>query len=118
MKSAQVQNVYVVARNVGALSAFYQKALGFRLAFADAQRWHQFKLLGSAFSVSSEAEAAVSAGQGFVPVFEIADGDSAAAAVVSAGGTFVGQRDMGAHGKAITLRDIEGNAFQLFERGS
>jgi predicted enzyme related to lactoylglutathione lyase len=116
MGTLQLQNVYVTARNVTALSAFYERALGLKLGFADAERWHQFKLANTSLAVSCEEESASTAGTGFLPVFETADIGATVESVVSAGGSHVGTRDMGAHGKVATVRDVEGNAFQLFQR--
>jgi predicted enzyme related to lactoylglutathione lyase len=116
MATLQLQNVYVTATNVTALSTFYERALGLKLKFADAERWHQFKLANTSLAVSSEDESALAAGTGFLPVFETVDLGATVESVVSAGGSHVNTRDMGAHGKVATVRDLEGNAFQLFQR--
>ena len=39
---SRVQNVFVVAREPGALHAFYESALGLPLKFRDGDRWLQY----------------------------------------------------------------------------
>jgi predicted enzyme related to lactoylglutathione lyase len=115
MPVTRIQNAYYVARGMDAAVAFYRDALGLKLKFQDGARWAQFDAGGSNFSLSSTEEAAPDAAGGVV-VFEVTDLEAMAGAITAAGGTVLGRRDMGSHGRTLTFRDPAGNVLQLFER--
>ena len=113
----RLQNVYLVAGDVAGTRAFYERVLGLRPKFSDAERWIQYDAHGSGFAVGALAEGV--AGQaGAVPVFEVQDFADAERLVGEAGGSVEGIRHMGTHGRVLTLRDPAGNAVQLFCRAS
>lgn len=112
MDIQRLQNVYLVARQPGALNAFYESALGLKVKFRDGERWIQYGA-GVALASLDEAKPAAS---GAVPVFEVDDFDGAQERIVAAGGQVLGMRDMGSHGAVLSLRDPEGNVVQLFRR--
>jgi predicted enzyme related to lactoylglutathione lyase len=116
MKVLRVQNAYHIARDMSRLRAFYETALGVPLKFADGDRWIQFGLQGTNFSLSSPAEAAHDA-PGAVVVFEVDSLDNAESVLAAQGGRVMERRDMGAHGHVLTFADPEGNVAQLFCRG-
>jgi len=111
----RVQNVYVVAREPGALHAFYESALGLALKFRDGDRWLQYGVGHSNVALAC-AEEAAPATQGLVMVLEVKDFDGAAERITAAGGQVLGLRDMGGHGAVLSLRDPEGNIVQLFRK--
>jgi len=111
----RLQNVYVVAGDVPAATAFYERVFGLRRKFADGARWVQYDASGGNFAVGVPEEGVV--GQvGAVAVFEVGDLADAERLVREGGGTVVGHRDMGSHGRVLTVRDPAGNAVQLFCR--
>lgn len=116
MKVLRVQNIYHVARDMSRLRAFYETALALPLKFVDGDRWIQFGLHGTNFSLSSPAEAVRNA-SGAVVVFEVDSLDYAEDHIAAEGGRVMGRRDMGSHGQVLTFADPEGNVIQLFCRG-
>lgn len=117
MSISRIQGVYSVVSDMDRLQVFYETALGLPLAFRDGDAWCQFKVGGSAFSLSSPAEAAAGA-RGSVVVFETADPGSLAERILRSGGRQLADRDMGAHGRVMTFADPEDNRFQLYVRAA
>lgn len=113
----RVQNVYVVAREPGALHAFYETALGLALKFRDGDRWLQYGVGNSNVALAC-AEEAAPATQGLVMVLEVRSFEGAAERITAAGGQVLGLRDMGGHGAVLSLRDPEGNIVQLFRKAA
>lgn len=113
----RVQNVYVVARQPGALHAFYETALGLALKFRDGDRWLQYGV-GNTNVALACAEEAAPATAGLVMVLEVNSFDGAAERITAAGGKVLGLRDMGGHGAVLSLRDPEGNIVQLFRKAA
>lgn len=114
----KLQNVYLVARDVAAQSAFYDAVLGLPLKFRDGERWVQYQTgeAGSTgFSIACLDEAKPAA-SGAVLVFEVDNFDGIEASVSAAGGEVTGIRDMGSHGAVLSMRDPEGNTVQMFRR--
>src|SRR5205823_11344747 len=66
----RLQNVYVVARDVPAASAFYERMFGLPVKFSDGNRWMQFDVHGSGFALASLDEGVLDQA-GAVPVFEV-----------------------------------------------
>jgi predicted enzyme related to lactoylglutathione lyase len=116
MKVLRVQNAYHVARDMERLRAFYEDTLSLPLKFSDGDRWSQFGLQGTNFSLSSPAEAAGEA-LGAMVVFEVDTLDGAESLLNAGGGRLLARRDMGTHGQILTFADPEGNVAQLFCRG-
>lgn len=111
----KIQSVYTVVRDMDALQAFYGHVLNMPPKFRDADRWTQFSVGHTNFALSSAAEAAPGA-SGSVVVFEADTLDGVGASVTAAGGRLVAQRDMGAHGAALSFTDPEGHPFQVFSK--
>lgn len=117
MAEVDVQTVYLVARDIGRLEAFYAEALAMPVQFRDGNKWTQFRQQRSAFALSSAEEAAPGA-VGAVPVFQVA-GDAQNELhqkITSAGGELLARRDMGSHGVVVTYKDPEENIFQIFSK--
>jgi predicted enzyme related to lactoylglutathione lyase len=112
-----IQSIYTVVNNMDALQAFYSQVMGTQAKFRDKYRWTQFSVGNSNFALSSAEEAAPGAA-GSVIVFEAAGLDGIRESVEGAGGKFVGERDMGSHGKVLTFTDPEGHLFQVFSKSS
>lgn len=115
MTVKKLQNAYLVTREMDRAVAFYREALGLTLRFRDGTRWAQFDAGGANVSLSAPEEAADGA-CGAVLVFEVDDLEAAAARVAAHGGTLGVHRDMGTHGRTLTVRDPDGNVIQLFQR--
>lgn len=113
MSVQKIQSVYTVVNDMDALQAFYSQALGLQPKFRDKDRWTQFSVGNFNFALSSAEEAAPGAA-GSVIVFEAAGLAGIRESVEGAGGKFVGERDMGSHGKVLTFTDPEGHPFQVF----
>lgn len=113
----RLQNVYVVANDVPATAAFYEQLFGLPRKFCDGERWIQFDVQGSAFALGCAAEG-VAGQSGAVPVFEVQEFTGIEALVQQAGGEVQGLRDMGSHGRVMTVRDPAGNSIQLFCRAT
>lgn len=115
MAITKLRLAYHVHEHVAALSAFYEKALGFEYLFQDADRWLEMKAGETRFALASPAEAPEGA-RGPVLVFDSDDLDADAEAIRRHGGEVTARRDMGAHGRTLTARDPSGTVFQLFSR--
>jgi predicted enzyme related to lactoylglutathione lyase len=107
----------VSSRDVTRAVRFYTEALGMAVKFQDGERWAQFDLGGVGFAIASPQELPVEK-SGSVLVFEVDDVAPTMDAVVAGGGAIVEQRDMGSHGRVVTVRDPEGNVLQLFARAA
>lgn len=112
-----MQNVYLVAHDVGRVADFWQRALGLSVRFRDADRWVQLQAGDQAFAIASLAEG-VPGQVGAVPVFEVDDLQAQAAAIVEQGGRVLSTRDMGDHGRVLTFSDPDGNVAQLLRRAA
>ncbi|WP_219219345.1 VOC family protein [Variovorax boronicumulans] len=113
----KIQSIYTVVRDMDRMQDFYARGLGLTLRFRDADAWCQFGVGGSNFALSSTAESARGA-QGSVPVFETDDPGATRTDIEQAGGRFLMQRDMGAHGVVLTFADVEENLFQVFAKAA
>jgi predicted enzyme related to lactoylglutathione lyase len=112
-----VRAVHYSVTDVARSRAFYERALGCKVKFADGSRWVQFEGSGAALALASAEEAAP--GQtGAVVVFDTDDLDGACRQIVEAGGRIVDRRDMGSHGVVATFTDPEGNIAQIFARAA
>ena len=115
MAVKRLQNVYVGTGNMTASRHFYEQVLGLRPKFADGERWVQYDAGGINFAVGSAAEFPEGAA-GAVAVFEVPDLDARQIQLADAGISIVASRDMGAHGRTLTVIDPAGNYLQLFQR--
>jgi len=113
--SRRLQGAFLVASDIDAQAAFYETVLGLPLKFRDGQRWVQYDAGGARFALSSREEAQP-AQSGLIPVYEVDHFDGVEEQVARAGGQTLGLRDMGDHGAVLSLRDPEGNIFQMFRR--
>lgn len=117
MTVLRLQNLHFVARDVGRSVEFWQQALGLPLRFRDGDRWAQLQAGQQGFAIASIDEG-VPSQVGAVPVFEVDDLATQAAAIEAHGGKVISTRDMGSHGKVLTFQDPDGNVAQLFARAS
>lgn len=115
MTITRLRTAYHVHEDVSALSAFYEKALGFQYLFQDEDRWLELQAGPSRFALASPAEAPEGC-RGPVLVFDSDDLEADADAIRRHGGQVLARRDMGAHGLTLTVRDPGGTVFQLFSR--
>jgi predicted enzyme related to lactoylglutathione lyase len=112
----RLQNVYVRAGDMMASRHFYEQVLGLTAKFADGERWVQYDAGGANFAVGSAGEFPEGAA-GAVAVFEVFDLDARQTQLADAGIRIVASRDMGDHGRTVTVIDPAGNYLQLFQRG-
>ena len=113
----KVKQVYVASGDPERLAAFYTKALGLPVRFADPGKWVQFTSDGAAFCVAGPSESAVEASRNAVVVFEVDDLEAALGHAKAAGAPRVSAiRDMGAHGRVAVMEDVEHNVVQLYQR--
>jgi predicted enzyme related to lactoylglutathione lyase len=117
IKIRQLKMGYLLSKDMGAQTRFYQEALGLKLQFRDGDRWAQFDAGGTAVALASPEEASP-ATQGTVLVFEVESLDGLVDEIEKYGGRSLGSRDMGAHGTVHTVLDPDGNIVQFFQRGS
>lgn len=111
----RLQNVYVVSKDVPNTAAFYEEVFGFKKKFNDGDRWVQFDVAGSNFSVGCPEEG-VDQQTNAVTVFEVENLTEAEALITRHQGRVVAKRDMGSHGSVTTVHDPAGNVIQLFCR--
>ncbi len=117
MSIRKLQNVVVAASDIAASRHFYETLLGLVPKFVDGERWVQYDAGGSNFAVGSRQEYPEGAA-GAVAVFEVGDLDARARSLAEAGMRIVGTRDMGSHGRTLTVVDPAGNVLQLFQRAA
>ncbi|MFE0756769.1 VOC family protein [Inquilinus sp. NPDC058860] len=115
MTIKRLQTAYHVVADMPGARRFYEEVLGLRLKFADGERWAQYDAGGANFAIGSPAEGPPGAA-GAVIVFEVDSVDDFRARAAAAGIEIQGERDMGGHGRVLTLADPEGHPIQLFER--
>ncbi|MFK8250632.1 VOC family protein [Ancylobacter terrae] len=115
MTVKRLQNVYVRSAELAESRRFYEAVLGLTPKFVDGERWVQYDAGGANFAVGAPEEFPDGA-SGAVAVFEVADLDAHRSAIAAAGLAVVGNRDMGPHGRTLTLIDPSGNYVQLYER--
>lgn len=115
MAVKKLQNVYVSASNIEASRHFYEHVLSLTPKFADGERWVQYDAGGVNFAICSPAEFPEGAA-GAVVVFEVPDLDARQEELAAAGIRIVASRDMGDHGRTVTVIDPSGNYLQLFQR--
>ena len=115
MVTKRIQNSYYVVSNMARACAFYEAVLGLGLKFRDGERWAQYDVNGTNFSLSSIAEAPRHV-EGGIVVFEVEDMNAVKAKIAAMGGSVVDERDMGSHGRTLAFLDSEENLVQLFQR--
>lgn len=115
MAVKKLQNVYVSASNIKASRHFYEHVLSLTPKFADGERWVQYDAGGVNFAICSLAEFPEGA-SGAIAVFEVPDLDARQEELADAGIRIVASRDMGSHGRTVTVIDPSGNYLQLFQR--
>lgn len=118
MSIRRLKTVYHIADDMAAGRRFYEDGLGLVPRFADGTRWVQYEAGGAAFALAGPEEAPEADAEGAVAVFEVDDLDAARARLVAAGIPIVSERDMGSHGRVLTVRDPAGTFLQLFARAA
>ena len=116
MSIRRLKTVYHIAGDMEAGRRFYEDGLGLVPRFADGTRWVQYDAGGAAFALAGPEEAPEEDADGAVAVFEVDDLDAARERLAAAGIPVVSERDMGPHGRVLTLRDPAGTLVQLFAR--
>lgn len=115
MTVERLKVVYHVVRDVGSAAAFYEQGLGLKRKFRDEDRWIQFTGLNVDLAVACPEEGPPGA-SGAVVVLEVADIDAALERAVGCGAKELGRRDMGSHGRTVTIAAPHGEVIQLFQR--
>ncbi len=115
----RIQSTYYVVQDMERALYFYRDVVGLALKFQDGDRWTQFDVAGAALALSSPAEGAVAPGGGSVVTLEVDDLEATALALAAKGvETVRPMRDMGTHGRTMTIRDPDGNVIQLYQRAA
>ncbi|WP_208948481.1 VOC family protein [Segnochrobactrum spirostomi] len=117
MPVIRLQSAYLVVDDMAESRAFYEDILGLKLKFADAARWTQYDCGGASFALGDRSEGPEEA-RGATIVFEVQDLEAMTTRLRDAGTALGPLRDMGAHGRVLTVADPAGNLFQLFERAT
>jgi predicted enzyme related to lactoylglutathione lyase len=115
MTVERMKVVYHVVSDVESAAAFYEQGLGLKLKFRDNDRWIQFTGLNVDLAVACPEEGPRDA-SGAVVVLEVADIDAAVERAVRCGAKEVGRRDMGSHGRTVTIAAPHGEIMQFFQR--
>lgn len=115
MTVERLKVVYHVVKDVESAAAFYEHGLGLKLKFRDNDRWIQFTGLNVDVAVASPEEGPRDA-SGAVAVFEVDDIDATLERAVASGATEAARRDMGSHGRTVTIVAPHGEVIQLFQR--
>jgi predicted enzyme related to lactoylglutathione lyase len=117
MAVKRIQNSVYAVKDVDRARAFYEGTFGLGIKFQDGTKWAQFGVAGANFSLASPEEAPSGAAGGVV-VFEVDDLAPVREAAARLGGSVLDERDMGAHGYVVTIRDSEGNIVQAFQKAA
>lgn len=121
MAVKRLQNTWLVAGDVAATRDFYEHLLGLEVKFADGSRWVQFTAGGTNFAIGATEEYPAGlqgSPSGAIPVFEVDDMDDRRQKLAASGVEVLEFRDMGSHGRVLTLRDPGGHLVQLFEKAA
>ncbi|WP_138466001.1 VOC family protein [Poseidonocella sp. HB161398] len=111
-----IRTCYVPAEDVPAMRQFYEETLGLSLRFADEDHWVQYGLKGTDFAIAGPRETP-SGPPGHVVVFDVSD-MAALVERLEATGQTPDIRDMGGHGKVLTVFDPAGQPVQFFARNA
>lgn len=111
----ELQNLYYVVNDMPRARRFYEGLLGLEPSFADGERWTQYRGARGNLALASPAEAPTGA-QGAVAVLEVANLETYRTLLQAAAIPVLGERDMGSHGRVLSLADPDGNLLQLFAR--
>lgn len=115
MSAIAINNVFYVVEDIERARRFYKKVLGLEILFSDGNKWTQMRLGHTKLALSSPEEAGpVQAGA--TVVFEVDDIDQSRIEISAAGGSILGERDMGNHGYLLVARDTEANILHLWKR--
>lgn len=109
-----IRTCYVPTTDVSAMRRFYEDTLGLVPKFADGEHWVQYGLKGAGFAIAGPRETPISPA-GHVVVFDVSDAEALCARLRAAGQT-PEIRDMGSHGKVLTVFDPAGRPVQFFAR--
>lgn len=109
-----IRTCYVPSTDVSAMRQFYEETLGLEPKFADGDHWVQYGMKGAGFAIAGPRETPASPA-GHVVVFEVSDMEALVARLEAAGQTPL-IRDMGSHGRILTVFDPAGQPVQFFAR--
>ncbi len=110
----RLKSVIYPTSDLARATAFYE-ALGLPLQFQDGADWAQFKPDGGTFALGTGAEIPAD-DCGPVATFETTELDALQSRLAAAGVVVVATRDMGSHGRTVTIRDPDGNLVHLYQK--
>ncbi|TBW35491.1 glyoxalase/bleomycin resistance/dioxygenase family protein [Siculibacillus lacustris] len=113
MPVERLQNAYYVVGDMEASRHFWETVLGLPRKFADGDRWVQLSAGGVNVALAGRSEAPPAA-TGAVLVFQVDNLDGDRRRLTDAGIAILGERDMGDHGRTLTIADPDGNILQLY----
>lgn len=111
-----IRMCYAPATDIPAMREFYETVLGFDVKFVDGDNWVQFGFSGSSFAIAGPRETPENA-FGPVVVFDVSDFEGLQARLEAAGRSSH-VRDMGNHGRVLTILDPAGHPIQFFSRST
>lgn len=115
MPGTRLKSVIYPTANMDAARHFYRDLLGLPLQFEDGAHYAQFRPEGGTVALAGAREQPP--GQsGPIMTLEVAALDALRPALAAAGVRIVAERDMGSHGRTLTVADPDGNLVHLFQK--
>lgn len=115
MPATRLKSVLYPTRRMEEAVAFYRDTLGLPLAFADGEHYAQLKPEGAALALAGPREQPPEPA-GPIVTLEVDSLDTLRPKLAAAGTRIVAERDMGAHGRTLTVADPDGNLVHLYEK--
>ncbi|MBN8892680.1 MAG: VOC family protein [Rhodospirillales bacterium] len=117
MAGIRIKSIVYPTKSVAAATRFYGEVLGLPVQFQDGDNWAQFRPDGGTLALAGPREQPPEAA-GPVVTLEVADLDALRPRLAGAGVRVVAERDMGSHGRTLTIADPDGNLVHLFQRAA
>jgi predicted enzyme related to lactoylglutathione lyase len=115
MPGIRLKSVLYPTTGMTASLAFYCDLLGLTLSFADGEHYAQLKTEGAAFALAGPREQPPEPA-GPVVTLEVDSLDELRPRLAAAGTRIVVERDMGSHGRTVTVADPDGNLVHIYEK--
>jgi predicted enzyme related to lactoylglutathione lyase len=113
--TARIDNLMMVSADPERLARFYSEMPGCTELFRDGARFIQLAVGDRRLAICNEAEGGWPA-PAALPVFRVEDIDACRGMLESAGGEVLAERDMGDHGRSLTIKDPGGHVFHLLQK--
>lgn len=117
MPATRLKSVLYPTRNLPEALAFYRDTLGLALGFADGEHYAQLKTEGATLALAGPREQPPEPA-GPIVTLEVESLDTLRPRLAAAGTRIVAERDMGTHGRTLTVTDPDGNLVHLYEKAA